>query len=166
MGAWVVTLAKFMWQTYEEAKIQQDVVRLYMRVSRSLAAQIAQVLEFGRHITFSADISNDIGMECYSLWNCITSPVCEPGIMYDISQYSLQECGREVLYGVDVTGSDFLSRPAVVAAAAFAAAAHDGQMRMTKVLSPRECSHSARLDSNQSNNSFILCHTFSTPGAK
>ena len=27
VGAWVVTLAKFMWQTYEEAKIEQEAVR-------------------------------------------------------------------------------------------------------------------------------------------
>lgn len=27
VGAWVVTLAKFMWQTYEEAKIEQETVR-------------------------------------------------------------------------------------------------------------------------------------------
>ena len=40
--------------------------------------------------------------------------------------------GREVLYGVDVTGSQFMSRPGVVAAAAFAATAHEGQMRLTK----------------------------------
>lgn len=71
VGAWVVTLAKFMWQTYEEAKIEQDVVRSYMRVSRRLAAQIARVLEFGRQITFSADTLSDISMEYYSLWNCI-----------------------------------------------------------------------------------------------
>lgn len=36
-----------------------------------------------------------------------------------------------MLYGVDVTGSEFLSRPGVVAAAAFAASAHEGQMRLT-----------------------------------
>jgi (p)ppGpp synthase/HD superfamily hydrolase len=37
-----------------------------------------------------------------------------------------------LLHGVDVTGSHFLSRPGVIAAAAFAARAHEGQMRLTK----------------------------------
>lgn len=36
-----------------------------------------------------------------------------------------------VLYGVDVTGSDFLTRPAVRRAVEFAAAAHAGQVRKT-----------------------------------
>ena len=38
---------------------------------------------------------------------------------------------KVVLHGVDVTGSNFLSRPAVLEAAAFAEAAHQGQMRRT-----------------------------------
>jgi hypothetical protein len=33
------------------------------------------------------------------------------------------------LYGVDVTGSRYLSRPEVLRAAHFAAAAHEGQVR-------------------------------------
>ena len=33
---------------------------------------------------------------------------------------------------MDATGSDFLTRPGVIAAAAFAAKAHEGQMRMTR----------------------------------
>jgi (p)ppGpp synthase/HD superfamily hydrolase len=38
---------------------------------------------------------------------------------------------KQVLHGVDVSGSAFLSRPEVVAAADFAARAHAGQMRRT-----------------------------------
>lgn len=37
-----------------------------------------------------------------------------------------------LLHGVDVSGSRFFSRPAVRAAADFAAAAHAGQMRKTR----------------------------------
>ena len=37
VGAWVVTLAKVMWQTYEKAATEQDVVCLHMRDVRRLA---------------------------------------------------------------------------------------------------------------------------------
>ncbi len=37
-----------------------------------------------------------------------------------------------LLHGVDVTGSAMLTRPGVIAAAAFAAQAHQGQMRLTR----------------------------------
>ena len=51
----------------------------------------------------------------------------------------------QLLHGVDVSGSKYLNRPRVVAAANFAAAAHEGQRRRTGEPYITHCVHTAAI---------------------
>ncbi len=137
--------ARVFWHTWGEALIfQNNVARVSSPALLQEAANIPRVSYAisDYHAKFPSAVLAALPADSYRQHVCPattaqTSVTCDMWCVLRVTAVACKVVGRPVpqekvaLHGVDVTGSNFLSRPAVLEAAAFAEAAHQGQMRRT-----------------------------------